>query len=277
MVGLNSMKELRSLLHLILPLCVHWIAEEMTVSVLVDITTGALCPGKTTCSQAIYLNGLQQTEVPLGGYDTKTIPLRSVVNPREDSTQEQKIFQRAGEEWSKIGYTVLGDEDNPRPKAMDPMIQNQLTNIETLTDSNYFNWKLKIQISLGYLDFDFVFTETKPADLTDTSSNVEKVAYAKWVKANKMTNLIYRSSIDSIMRGGIAEKGTAKKLLDVIKKQFKGSVKGRQYNNLSQLLSLKYDDSGNMRSHILKISKLVLTLKELGLTIDDTLMIHLVV
>ncbi|KAF6156733.1 hypothetical protein GIB67_033202 [Kingdonia uniflora] len=37
---------------------------------------------------------------------------------------------------------------------------------------------------------------------------------------------------------------------NVIKKKFESSVKGRQYSNLSQLLLLKYDNSGNVRSHV---------------------------
>ena len=81
----------------------------------------------------------------------------------------------------------------------------------------------------------FVLTENKPIidpTATDAQKAATQVSINKWVKANKMSILIIKSSIDPIMSGGIPEKENAKDLLVVIKHQFEESVKSNKvYKN----------------------------------------------
>ncbi|XP_010682914.1 uncharacterized protein LOC104897676 isoform X1 [Beta vulgaris subsp. vulgaris] len=65
--SLQSMRDLimfrniRLLSHLLVPLFLHGIAHEMSSPYLMEVISSALCPGETTCSDALYLNNLQQT------------------------------------------------------------------------------------------------------------------------------------------------------------------------------------------------------------------------
>ena len=69
-----------------------------------------------------------------------------------------------------------------------------------------------------------MLTDDKPIiypAVTDAQKAATRVSTDKWVKANKMSILIIKSSIDLIMFGEIPEKENVKDLLVVIKCQFK--------------------------------------------------------
>ncbi|XP_020242753.1 uncharacterized protein LOC109820967 [Asparagus officinalis] len=126
-------------------------------------------------------------------------------------------------------------------------------------------------------NLDYVLTEDKPEEPDESSSLSEKKSRTKWVKANKLAMLIIRALVDQTICGGIPTCKTAKELLETIKKQFKGSVRAKKYSYLVKLNNLKYDESGDVRQHILKVSQLIIRLRELRLQLEDDLMVYFVV
>ncbi|OVA11534.1 hypothetical protein BVC80_1013g3 [Macleaya cordata] len=167
---------------------------------------------------------------------------------------------------------------NLLPKGEDSIwIYLDRARVDPLTGSNYSTWKRQITLQLGLLDFDFVLTEARPVILTAESTDVEKATFKKWEKVNKLCMMVIQGSIHETISRGIPETTTAKELFELINGQFMGNVHSRQYNCLAQLFSLYCDETGSVREHILKLSKLVINLRDLGFTIEDELMVHMAV
>jgi len=94
---------------------------------------------------------------------------------------------------------------------------------------------MKLQIVLCCLDYNFVLSEDKPIinpTVTNAQKTATQVSIDKLMKTNKMSILLIKPSIDHIMFGGISKKKNAKALFVIIKDQFEGSVKGRQYSGI---------------------------------------------
>ena len=146
--------------------------------------------------------------------------------------------------------------------------------IVTLTGSNYQKWKQDLEISLGFLDYDFVLKENPPqAPATDASTET-KTKYAKWEKANKMTMLIMQRAMAPSVKGSIPKSEHAKQYYEDIAQRFKESEKVVKSTLLSQLTDMKYDGKGCVRAHIMNMIDVGTKLQELKMNVDEDMMVH---
>ncbi|CAL2278114.1 unnamed protein product [Prunus armeniaca] len=146
--------------------------------------------------------------------------------------------------------------------------------IETLTGSNYSKWKQDLEISLGFLDYDFVLREEPPQEPAADASAETKTKFAKWEKANKMAMLIMQRAMSSSVKGSIPKSKNAQQYYESIAQRFKESEKAVKSSLLNQLIDMKYDGQGCVRAHIMNLIDIGTKLQELDMTIDEDMMVH---
>lgn len=64
-----------------------------------------------------------------------------------------------------------------------------------LTETNFSEWKKRVEFSLGYADLDLAFRVGKLADLTADSTLKEKLHFTAWEKSNRLSLLFMRMHI----------------------------------------------------------------------------------
>ncbi|KAM1962832.1 hypothetical protein ACFX16_023077 [Malus domestica] len=150
-----------------------------------------------------------------------------------------------------------------------------LMNIEKLNGNNFKTWKQQIEMHLGMLEFSIAFTQSQPTTLTETSTAVEKETFAKWEKANQMSLLIMQNSMEEHIRGGIQSYDLAKQDMAKIEEKYKRSDKAETGAYLSDLINAKFDGTGSIREHLLKLVNVSNKLNAMDVAIADQFLVHL--
>jgi hypothetical protein len=96
------------------------------------------------------------------------------------------------------------------------MVLDPLGTIEPLNDSNYAQWRERIEMILGFSDLDYALHDAYPIEpsVEDPLYENKLMQYVinkvKWEKSNKKCMMIIKHSIEEIIRGAIPECATAK-------------------------------------------------------------------
>ena len=85
-----------------------------------------------------------------------------------------------------------------------------------------------------------------------------------------------KRSIPKTFRGSMSEEESAKKFLEEIKQRFAKNEKVETSTHLTKLVSMKYNEKGNIREYIMEMSHIASKLKALKLQLSEDLLVHLV-
>ncbi|GAV57386.1 UBN2_2 domain-containing protein, partial [Cephalotus follicularis] len=118
-------------------------------------------------------------------------------------------------------------------------------------------WKEQISIILEVMELDYGLRVDAPPVLTAESSAEQKVAYDKWERSNRISLMIMKGSITTIIR-------------------FQGSSNAHATALITKMVTLKYDRSSGVREHILPMNDMVAQLKSLDMEISEGFIVHFI-
>ncbi|KAK2972148.1 hypothetical protein RJ640_018216 [Escallonia rubra] len=90
-----------------------------------------------------------------------------------------------------------------------------------------------------------------------------------WERSNRISQMIMKGSITTIIRGAIPDSDNAKLYLAHIEEQFQGSSKAHATTLITKMVTLKYSGSNGVREHILQMNDMASQLKGLDMEISE--------
>ena len=136
-----------------------------------------------------------------------------------------------------------------------------------------FEWREQVNFHLGVLDIDLALLKEKPIDITDMSSEVEKLNHKAWDRYNRLCLSFMRMAITNNIKSTILESVIAKEYLKLVEERFRSTNKSLTGTLMAKLTTMKYDGSRSMQQHILDMTNIAARLTSLGMKVDGSFLV----
>ncbi|XP_019236491.1 PREDICTED: uncharacterized protein LOC109222002 [Nicotiana attenuata] len=137
-------------------------------------------------------------------------------------------------------------------------------------------FKILVQFHLGVMDLDLALLNDKPTAITDTSSADEKSFHKAWERSNKLSLMFMRMSIANNIKSTIPQKESAREYLKFMEECFRSADKSLTGTLMAELTTMKFDGSGSMQNHIIKMTNITTRLQTLGMKVDDSFLVQFI-
>ncbi|KAG8369878.1 hypothetical protein BUALT_Bualt14G0059300 [Buddleja alternifolia] len=134
----------------------------------------------------------------------------------------------------------------------------------------------QVNFHLGVLDLDLALLKEKPADITDESSDTEKLKRKAWDMSNRLYMSFMQMNIANNIKTTLLESVTAKEYLKLVEERFRSTDKSLDGTLMAELTTMKYDGSRSMQQYVLEMTNTAARLKSLGMTLDDSFLMQFI-
>ena len=148
------------------------------------------------------------------------------------------------------------------------------SSVTVFNGTNFSEWHEQVDFHLDSMDINLALLENKPATLTDSSSEAEKLHFKAWERSNRLCLKFLRMTIANNIKSTIPQTESAKEFLKFVEERFRSAEKCLAGILMAKLTTMKYDGSKGMQDHIIEMTNIAARLKSLGLAVEDSFLVQ---
>ena len=140
----------------------------------------------------------------------------------------------------------------------------------------FFECREQVNFHLGVLDLNLALLEENPIDITDMSSEIEKLNHKAWDRYNRLCLSFMQMAIANNIKSTLLESVIAKEYLKLVEERFRSADKSLTRTLMAKLMTMKYDGSRSMKQHILDMTNIEARLMTLSMTVDGPFLVQFI-